>query len=152
MIEQPAQFRPSPKHCLEGGQGDGVGRDDRIELGKWSPTMAPGTFLGEFLGKSDLVLLLESGNTSRENELRRRFVELHQGRAVQGVSQGKMDEDLASDLGCWPIYPSPSACHLGHVPLHCSFPQLFREKALWDLFMSVHNKALSSRSHIPLYL
>lgn len=126
MIEQPAQFRPSPKHCLEGGQDDGMGRDDRIELGKRSPTMALGTFLGEFLGKSDSVLILESGCGPRENELRRRYAELDQGQAVQGASQGTMDEDLASDLGCWPIYPSPPACHLRHVHLHCSFPQLFR--------------------------
>lgn len=86
-MEQPAQFRPSPKHCLERGQGDGVGRDDRVELGKRSCIMAPETFLGEFLGKSDSVLLLESGYTPRE----RRYAELHQGQAVQGESQGKKD-------------------------------------------------------------
>lgn len=126
MIEQPAQFRPSPKHCLEGGQGDEMGRDDRIELCKRSPTMAPGTFLGEFLEKSGSVLLLESGYTPRENELGRRYAELHQGQAAQGESQGTRDEDLASNLGCWPIYASPSACHLGHAHLHCCFPQLFR--------------------------
>lgn len=116
MIEQPAQFRPSPKHCLEGTQGNGVGRDDRIELGKRSPTVAPGTFLGEFLGNSDSVLCLECGYKPRENELGRRYAE-HQGQAVQGTSQGTMEEDLAPDVGCLPIYPSPSACRLGYVPL-----------------------------------
>jgi len=103
MIEQPAQFRPSPKHCLEGGQVDRVGRDGRIELGKRSPTTAPETFLGEFLGKSDSVLLIESGYTPKENELRRRYTESHLGQAVQGASEVKMDEDLVADLGCWPI-------------------------------------------------
>lgn len=42
-------------------------RDDRTELGNRIPTMAPGTSIGEFLGKSDSVLLLKSINTAREN-------------------------------------------------------------------------------------
>lgn len=88
MIEQPAQFRPSPKHCLEGTQGHGVGRDDRIELGKRSPTVAPGTFLGEFLGNSDSVLCLECGYKPRENELGRRYAELTPGPGCAGHITG----------------------------------------------------------------
>lgn len=106
--------------------------------------MTSGTFFGEFLGKTGSVLLLESECTPGENELRRRYAKLHPDQAVQGESQGKMGEDLL--LGCWPIYPSP-ACHLGHVPLPCSFLQLFQYEAE-HLFASMHDKVLSPKTHI----
>lgn len=101
------------------------GGEDRTELGKISPTMIPGTFLGG--GKSDSVLFLESGYTPRENELRRP-AELHQDqRMVHHIVRRMRTLPLTWVV---PIHPFPSARYLGHVTLYCSSPQLFR----WEAF------------------
>lgn len=72
---------------------------------------------------------------------------------MQGASQNKMDEDLTSGLGCWPINPRPSPCSLGHVPLlsfSTAFHQLFRQKPLWaSLYVHAQQSPFIKDPHSP---